>query len=931
MEAKKENVETKKTHKKRKIFVLVAVVIAIIALYISYRGTYLETLEIGEQYVQVFNQNLYYKYITMAVNFVITFIAIYITTKFIKRGLKSFFDEEKKVMPKFPNKSIAFVGATIISIVTSGLFLQKVMLCFNTWWFGFNDPVFNMDMGFYFFQEPFIELVINYMICLMIGLTAYTAIYYIIVFNIHFDGISVQTLKKNTFLKHLKTNVMIIIVLLSSLIIVNTQTIGRQNFLTINTENSTKLVGAGLLDVTIKVWGYRILAVVMIICAYKALKAFTNKETKKVITYILIVPAYLVLLFIIIIACKLIFVNSNELDKQKEYIEQNINYTQNAYNINIDEKQVESSGAITYEELQNNQKVAEGIPIISSDITAKTLNNLQTSTGYSFRNQVVSKYEFDGKENLVYLSPREMANLGGSYSNKTYEYTHGFGVIITSATNTLEDGNIEYIQKDFEQDANKEKISIKSPRIYYGLDTTNTVVTNTKNKSEFDYPKTASENAEFNYNGNSGLNLNFIDRIILAIKEKDINLAFSSNVNSDSKILINRNILKRAEKVLPYLVYDENPYLVVDKNGNLIWVIDAYTIANQYQYSQGITIEYKNTKQQINYIRNSAKVLVNAYDGTIDFYITDKTDPIIMAYSKIFDGLFKDGEDIPQDISEHFIYPQYLYKIQAEILEMYHNVGTDVLYRGDDEWEIAKYATTGTKGVEMEPYYTMLKTNDSQDARLGIMLPYTPVNKQNINAYLIGETNGINNKLTLYKFSSDNNIVGTMQLDKQIEQDEKIAKEIANINVTGTKLIKNMIVVPIENTLIYVEPIYQQTLNETNSIPVLKKVIVASGNKVAIGDNLKDALNRLVSSQYTTSIEVENTDTIEGLVEAIIKANNNLEESTNINNWEQIGKDLNKLQELIKELQTVKEANDKEQDKNKTNTVNSINAENIIQ
>ena len=170
-----------------------------------------------------------------------------------------------------------------------------------------------------------------------------------------------------------------------------------------------------------------------------------------------------------------------------------------------------------------------------------------------------------------------------------------------------------------------------------------------------------------------------------------------------------------------------------------------------------------------------------------------------------------------------------------------------------------------------------------------------------------------------------------MQLDKQIEQDEKIAKEIANINVTGTKLIKNMIVVPIENTLIYVEPIYQQTLNETNSIPVLKKVIVASGNKVAIGDNLKDALNRLVSSQYTTSIEVENTDTIEGLVEAIIKANNNLEESTNINNWEQIGKDLNKLQELIKELQTVKEANDKEQDKNKTNTVNSINAENIIQ
>ena len=930
---KEKNVQKPKHSKKRMLIVLLFIIIIAIGIYISYRGSYLETLEIGEQYLDVLKQNLLYKYVVMAVNFIILFLFIYITNRFIKKGLKSFFAEEKKEMPKLPNKSIALIISAIISIFTSEIIAQKVMLFTNAAWFGVNDPVFNTDIGYYFFKQPFIEFCIGYFIIVMILLTAYVAIYYIIVFNKYFDGINAQTLKTNTFLKHIIVNAMLITIGIALFIILNAQGITTDGFLSLHDESETKIIGAGITDVTIKLWGYRILAIVIVISIYRAICAFKKKDTKKVFFAILAVPIYLVIMFLIMTIFQLVFINANELDKQKTYIENNIKYTKKAYNIEIEEKQLNATGTITKEEANTNKNVINNIPVISSDITYKTLSNLQTSTGYySFRKQAASVYNIDGKDTLVYVSPREISNSNSSYNNKTYEYTHGFGTIITDANQSKEDGNIKYIKQGFVNDE-EDKIKVNEPRIYYGLETKNTIVTNTKNKVEFDYPTNTAENATFVYNGKAGLNLNLFDRLILAIKEKDMQLALSTNVNNDSKILINRNIIQRAEKIMPNLIYDENPYMVIDDNGNQIWVIDAYTVSSKYPYSQTSVIEYKNKKQTINYIRNSIKVLVNSYDGSIDFYITDETDPIAIAYNKIYPTLFKKADQIPEGISKHFVYPQYLYDIQAKMLNMYHNVGTDVLYRGDDIWEIANYTSTGTKATSMESYYTMLKTVDGGSEKLGLVIPYTPLNKQNITAYLVGETNGTNKKLTLYKFSSDSNMIGATQLDKQIEEDENIAKEIASVNVTGTKLVRNMIIVPIENTLLYVEPIYQQTLNETASVPVLKKVIVASGNKVAIGNNLEEALNNLLSSEYTSNIEVENTDTKEGLIEAIIKANENLDTSSSNNNWEQIGKDLARLQELIDELEKVQEEEKQKQeeiDKMTQNKENTLNQNNVV-
>lgn len=939
-----ENVEVKETkqeNKKKKeirlrvILVLAFIILMSITAFVSYRAEYLETIEIGENFKELFKQNIKYQYITMGINFVLLFIAISFTNRSIKKGLKAFFDEEKKQMPKLPNKSIAFILSIIISIVVANIFKGQIALFANKAWFGINDPVFGLDLGFYIFEQPLIQIAILYFICIIIGLAAYTAIYYIIVFNIYFDGINVQTLKKSKLFKQLTWVIIGIAVGIAAYILIATQGMVNDKFLILKDDASTAIYGAGITDITIKLWGYRLLSIVIVISAFRAIKGIKEKKTKKIVTSILIVPAYIVALFVVMVGFNLIYINSNELDKEKEYLSYNIENTKTAFGIKIEEIDISTDDNANLDEIKNNSKLINNIAIVSKDITLKTIGANQTSTGYyTFRNANIGKYNINGKEELVYIAPREILSSGNrTYNNKTYEYTHGYGAIVTSSTKTDEAGNIKYLQKDFSDD--NQALDMVQPRIYFGLETNSTIVTKTQNKAEFDYPTDTSQNAEYTYEGKAGLKLNFIDRMIIALKEKDLNLAFSSNMTEDSKILINRNIITRAKSIMPYLIYDENPYLVVSDEGKLVWVLDAYTVTNKYPYSQHITIEHNGIKQQINYIRNSVKVLVDAYDGTMNFYITDKNDPIIMAYRNIYPNLFMDlDEAIPNDIAKHFVYPEFLYKIQAQVLERYHNVSTDVLYRSDDVWEIAKTSKSTSKGVKQEPYYTILKTKDNDRYELGLVQQYTQLDKQNLRAYLVGsyDENG-NSKLKLYKFSQDSTVLGPMQLDTLLNQDETISKELDSLNVAGTKLIKNMIAIPINNTVLYVESIYQEALNEKSSVPTLKKVVVACGTKVAIDDTLDGAIKNLLS-QSAVNIEVENTDTIDDLVEAIIKANANLENSSNNKDWEMIGKDLKKLQELIKKLEILQEEKKKEEEEqnkiNANNVVNGVNSNTII-
>lgn len=896
-------------NKNRMIFVICLLLIFSIYLYVTLRGEYLQILGIGEQYLRIFKNNLKQKGIVFGASFILIYFLTYLTTIFIKKGLKKFFDEDKKEMPKLPNKSIALLFAIIAGMFFTNTITEKAILAFNNAWFTKTDPIFNIDIGYYVFQKPFIESLMLYAIGAMAVLSLYIAIYYIIVFNRYLnEGISIDTLKKSIFLKQLIVNVSIIIVLISIFTLFRIQNILFDKFL--NIDIGTTIYGAGLVDVTVRVWGYGIFAIVIIVCLIFILSYLKQKKFKKMAIAASVIPGYLVVLFLIMILVDIIYVRTDKLDKEKKYIGYSIDYTKNAYGINIDEIEIENSGTITPEDIENNEEVIDNINILNDEVVLNNLEEYQTNLGYyTFKNTQTGLYNINGKDTLVYVSPREiLSNDTRTYISKTYEYTHGYGVIVNSASNTDPTGHLEYIKSGFVE--TDDSLKIEEPRIYFGTQTNTSIVINNEEKVEYDYPLTSTTNSYNTYNGKAGLNLNLLDRLILGIREGNLKLAFSANTTNDSSIITSRNIIKRAKMLMPYLIYDENPYMVITEGGELVWVLDAYTVSNQYPYSQKINIDLENgEKGEINYIRNSVKVLINAYDGTMKYYITDRTDPIIMAYWKINSDLFEDLDSkLPDGVAQHIVYSKLLYDIQSQILEIYHNVKPEVLYRADDIWSIATENTsklTSLTGTDIDSYYTMVKTVDSSDANLGLVVPYTKKGKQNITSYLVGtyDPNAQKAKLSIYKFKTDTAILGTIQLDTLIEQDETISNEINSLTVPGAKISKNIIIVPIDNTLIYAQPIYQIMLNEQNSvsIPVLKKVVIASGNKIAIGDDVKTALRNLLSKE-AVSIEVQTND-MDALINQIIKANKNLEESNSSNNWEMIGKDMATLQSLIKQLE----------------------------
>ena len=913
--------EKKKILTLRRILVTVFLIVCAVIAYINFRGSYLEYKELGENYLQTFLTKEKYYYSVLIINFILVYIIMYFSGRKIKKGLKVFFEQENKQVPRLPNKSVAIVTAIIESLIVGQKFTPNIILCISNTSFREVDAVFGLDVSFFMFIEPLLKMAALYFIAICIGIIIYTFIYYVIVFNKYFDGVDRETLKQNLAMKILYRNIRLIAIGLCAYIVVCSMDIVFDNFLT--TDNGIKLAGAGLVDSTIKYWGYNILGVVLLVSIFKAINSFKKGKQSKVLKDLIVVPIYLVALFIVMLVFDLIFVNQNEFDKEKKYIESNISTTKKAYGIDCDSESIDYTGTITDEEVQKNQNIIDNATIVDKQTVLENLNETQASSGYyTYKIAKISSYEVNGMKKLMYVSPREIINNRRTYNSKTYEYTHGYGLIFTSSTESSDDGTIRYIQNDI---AGKESniIKVNEPRIYYGLETNTTVVTNAKDKKEFDYSD-EQKDYETSYNGEAGLKMNFLDRLILGIKEKNVNIALSGSVTSESKILINRNIIKRAKLALPDVIYDNNPYTVLDENGDIYWVIDAYTVSSSYPYSTYTEIEYNGQKRDINYIRNSIKVIINSYTGEMKYYITDRTDPIAMAYRKVYPELFQDlDSEISKTIQDQFIYPEFLYNVQSTMLEEYHNTKADVLYRSDNTWEKATYKNQSTNNKTkntLKPYYTMVSNSDGEET-IGLIQIYTPKNKQNISSYLIGTVENGQNKLTLKTLHSDTSILGPTQLDTQIAQDETIQSQIDSLSVTGAKVTRNMIIVPVDNTLLYVEPIYQTLVNESN-IPVLKKVIVASGNKVAIGNNLQEATQSLISKS-ATKIELNSTDDIEGLIDSIIKANDNLSESLESNNWEIMGTDIQKLQSLIN---TLKKKNNEE----KKNDNNTVAEENVV-
>lgn len=542
----------------------------------------------------------------------------------------------------------------------------------------------------------------------------------------------------------------------------------------------------------------------------------------------------------------------------------------------------------------------------------ESLKDSQSNTGYyTYTNTSLALHNIDGKNQLVYITPREISTDNRTSNDKTYEFTHGNGVVITSSMESTELGGIVNIQNNLNIGAEENVVDINNQRIYFGLETNNMVIVDYDNMNEYDYTDANGNDVMYTYSGLAGIEVSWLDRLILGITNGELNASVLGNFTSKETIISSRNVLERAKIAIPELMYDEDPYLVISDEGTLVWVIDAYTVSDAYPYSNYVEITYEGRKQEINYIRNSCKVLIDAYDGTVSYYITDRTDPIIMAYAKIYQNIFE--YQLPEGIESQLVYPKYLYDIQSEVMKIYHNTKPDVLFREDDRWDFAKYnkgVSSQSIGTYIDSYYAVV--NSKNEDKIGLIELYTPNQKSNLISYMVGTVENGKNVLNLYEFDTQKNVVGPMQLEKQIAEDEVISKEIDAINLSGIRVTKELIVIPVNDTLLYVQPVYQTMLNESdNQIPALKKVIIATENKLAIGNTVCEALINLLSTD-AIDFKIEDTDDIEGLIEEIIKTNNNLNDSTNVNNWELMGKDIEKLQELITKLEVLQKLEQEE-------------------
>lgn len=902
--------ETKKKDKRVLINVLNIFfsILAIVVFMLYTRVEFLHMKELGLEYEKIYNINLKEKIYIMSITFVITFIYILCVNLFLKKDFKKLFKQENKEMPKINLFTPALLIGVLNSIVANFVFRGKILNLLHTAKFGKTVGILGLDYSFSLLISPIIQLLLFYITVFVILTIGYAFIYYILVVNFKLDGIDNNDFIKGNFVKLFRRLGIFLAYLTLIIYVLRTFDIYSGDMLKKQQPDNTYLTGAGLGDVTIKLWGRVILIFYFLITIIRLNKDIKKQEGIKVVKKVISIPVLLLSLQVILLLFNNVIIRQNRLEKENKFIEKNIKATEEAFNIKLDTKVISEAQELVKKDIIEAQEVIETVPIISKNIAKQNLESFKKKDSpYKYMNTSVINTE----EGTKYFTSREINDTKKrTIEDKTYVFNHGIFGALTDSAHVDEDGFILFDEK-----MNNDKFTlgnkvIKQPRIYYGLNTNKTTVVG-KDILEYDYEITSKETKEKEiftnkYDGKSGLKLGKFDAFLLSLTKLDFNI-FNEGQNKDNKVLFNREIIKRVKTVIPDITYDDKPYIVPNEKGGLTWVIDGYTWTSYYPYSQRIQIRDENGNlRRINYLKNSIKVLVDAYDGTVQFYILDETDPFAKQIQNKYPNIFKTEKDMPNIIKENLLYPRKLYDVQARIVENYHKIGADTLYRSEDIWEISSVKNENNKIIDTR--YLNIKLENEEKPKLSLLTMYTPFSKQNINGYLIGSIVNGKNKLTLYKFDQNESLLSLNLMRDKIHEDEKAKIELDKISRMGTEVVRDTMLVPISTSILYVEPVYQIHLNE-NSVPVLKMVIVANGSKVGIGSSLKDAVSNLFSDT-AININIYDPNDMNFLLEKIINGNKNLKESLNSKNWKYIGKDVDKLTKLIDELEKAKAKDD---------------------
>jgi uncharacterized membrane protein (UPF0182 family) len=538
-------------------------------------------------------------------------------------------------------------------------------------------------------------------------------------------------------------------------------------------------------------------------------------------------------------------VKPSEFTKEQPYIKYNIALTRLAYALDgIQDSPYPAEDAPTTADIQRSADTINNIRLSDYRPLLQTLDQIQTiRTYYDFNDVDVDRYTIDDKYRQVMLSARELApqklaEKAQTWVNLRLLYTHGYGVAAGPVNEFTPDGLPSLLIKDIPPVGS---VPIARPEIYFGEGTGGYVFVKTKEK-EFDYPK-GDENAFTTYAGTGGVSVgSFWDRLMFALRFGDTNILLTDALTSESRILFNRNIQPRIERVAPFLMLDRDPYLVI-ADGKLYWMQDAYTTTDRYPYSEPYAAD-------LNYVRNSVKIVVDAYNGTTSFYIAEADEPILNAYRGIFPALFRPIEQMPASLRAHIRYPETLFTIQAEMYRTYHMQDAQVFYNKEDLWATPNESANG-QPRRMEPYYVILRLPGETKEEFMLMLPFTPAKRQNMVAWMAAKSDGADyGRRLVYRFPKDKLIYGPEQIHARLNQDPAIAAELTLLNQRGSRVLwGNLLVIPVEKSLLYVQPMY--LLAEQSQIPQLKRVVVATGNSLAMEATLGEALTRVFSGLGT--------------------------------------------------------------------------------
>ena len=753
------------------------------------------------------------------------------------------------------------------------------------------DPIYKQDLSFYLFQLPLYESILAWLSTLLI--TAFVLSLLIYIFK---ETVSFQSQWQQFLTGKIKTHLSI---LLAGIAFLNALGFWLRRYELLYSPEGV-VFGAGYTDVHAKLFAYWVMSFATLALGIIFLIAVSRPNLAIPTSGIALYLAIFILINGLYPLWQQKFVvEPNELEKEKPYIENNIQFTRKAYNLQeVQRKDYPAKAQLNRQLLEKNQSTVRNIRLWDYRPLLRTYRQLQEiRLYYKFSDVDIDRYTFDNNYRQVMLSARELSysqvsDRARTWVNKRLKYTHGYGLAMSPVNTVAPDGLPELFIKDIPPVSTVD-LTITQPRIYYGEETNTYIFTGTSTK-EFDYPL-GEENAFNTYDGEGGVAIaSFWRRLIYAYNKSSIKILLSNYFTKDSRIHYHRRIEDRVKQIAPFLRFDDDPYIAVIE-GKLTWIIDAYTTSDRYPYSEPLK---GNQGTTINYIRNSVKVLVDAYDGTMTFFVVDETDPVLATYKKIFPNLFTSKAKISPQIKAHFRYPLDLFKIQAQMYLAYHMSNPQVFYNREDLW---RFPTTVYEGKQeiMEPYYLIMRLPGEPQEEFVLISPFTPVNKDNMIAWMTARSDGENyGKLLLYKFPKQELVYGPSQIVARVDQTPEISEQLTLWSQEGSRVIRgDLLVIPIEESLLYIEPVYLRA--EQGELPELKRVILAYDKNIVMEESLEESFAAIFGEKQTTAIANQtNSDLADSALAVFQKA----KEALRIGNWSDYGRYQQELENLLQQL-----------------------------